>query len=455
MDCCSSLEHVDAAVLAANKAFLPWARLPQKERIEFVKKLGALFKQREQEIAQCIARETGKPLWESLTEAKGLVQKVNLSLQAGLELVRSQKLALPQAEGLITHRPRGVLAVLGPFNFPLHLPVGHIVPALLTGNTVVFKASDKTASSAQLLTELIEAAALPCGVFNLLQGAGDVGQALAVHPDVAGVLFTGSYAVGKKIKQATLHQAHKILALEMGGQNLALVWKDADIAHAAQHCVRGAFLTAGQRCSATRRIVLHPSVAGEFLEDFLAQIKNIKIGPWYDEVFMGPVISKDAAQLCEHARTMAQKEGAKLLLQLPLPELPEGHYVPPQVLEAPLDLNSRFQNTEVFGPLVCVHISDAWNDVMQAIRATGYGLAFSIFTKERQLFQKALLEAKVGVLNWNRGTVGASGQMPFGGCGKSGNDRPTGLWASYYCTEPVASMLEPQVVDVPPMPGLL
>lgn len=437
-------DHIDQAVAAARKAYLPWAHMGGEKRKSYLLRLKEVFQARAAEVAEIIARETGKPLWESKTEAAALVNKIDITLNYSLKLVAEEEIkdALPGISGFARHKPRGVMAVIGPFNFPAHLPNGHLIPALATGNTVVFKPSDKTPGTGQWMASCFEQAQFPPGVFNLVQGKGEVGKRLANHDGVDGVLFTGSYEVGLKIKQDTLTQHWKILALEMGGKNATVVWDDTDLKKAVYESLVGSFMSAGQRCSCTSRIIIHRKVKDAFVDQFYANAKKLSIGHWRQPVFMGPLISADSVEKYIRYQEIAKREGAESLMRGKALSLEhDGHYVTPSInLVDKFDPKSVYQKSEIFGPNVAIFTVDTIEEALAINNSSGFGLVMSIFTQSRALYEKALIEAQVGVLNWNRTTNGASSRLPFGGMNKSGNDRPSAHYAVQYCTVPVASL---------------
>lgn len=440
-------DHVDAAVHAARKAYLPWAHLGAEKRKAYLLRLKEVFLARAPEIAELIARETGKPLWESKTEASALVNKIDITLNHSLKLVGEEELkeALPGVTGYTRYKPRGVMAVIGPFNFPAHLPNGHIIPALATGNTIVFKPSDKTPAVGQWMAQCFEQAQFPPGVFNLAQGRTEVGKRLANHESVDGVLFTGSYEVGLKIKQDTMTHFWKLLALEMGGKNATVVWEDADLKKAVYESLVGSFMTAGQRCSCTSRIIVHRKIRDAFVDQFYANAKKLKIGHWLENVFMGPLISADSVEKYIRYQEIAKREGAESLMRGKALSLDhQGYYVTPSInLVKEFDPKSVYQKSEIFGPNVAIFTVDTFEEALAINNSSGFGLVMSLFTKSRALFEKALIEAQVGMLNLNRTTNGASSRLPFGGMNKSGNDRPSAHFAVQYCTVPVASLEDP------------
>lgn len=437
-------DHLEGAIAAARKAYLPWAHLGTEKRKQHLMRLKEVFLSRAAELSEIISRETGKPLWETKTEAQALANKIDITLGFSLNLVREEEVkdALPGVSGFIRHKPRGVMAVIGPFNFPAHLPNGHIVPALIAGNTVVFKPSDKTAAVGQWMAECFHAAEFPAGVFNLVQGQAEVGKRLGVHHGVDGILFTGSYEVGLKIKQETLTHFWKLLALEMGGKNATIVWEDADLKKAVYETLIGSFMTAGQRCSCTSRIILHPKIRDEFIDQFYANAKRLKIGHWRDSVFMGPLISADSVEKYIRYQEIAKREDAESLMRGKAMSLEhDGYYVTPSInLVKSFDPKSVYQKSEIFGPNVAIFTTDSFEEALAINNSAGFGLVMAMFTRDRALYEKALIEAQVGQVNWNRTTNGASSKLPFGGMNKSGNDRPSAHYAIQYCTIPVSSL---------------
>lgn len=444
IDVKASYGQVDQACDAAAKAYLPWAKKSLEERAEYLNKLKKVFDRRSEELALTISREMGKPLWESRTEAKALVGKIDITVEHSVHQIDEEHHpeVLPKVEGVIRYKPRGVMAVIGPFNFPMHLPNGHIIPALLAGNTIVYKPSDKTPACGQLYAEMIQEAGFPEGVFNMIQGKGEIGRRLVTHEKVDGILFTGSYEVGLKIKQDTNDHYWKILALEMGGKNTTIVWEDADIDKAVYETIVGAYMTTGQRCSCTSRLVLHPNIEEKFLAKFHQAAKDLQIGHWSEDVFMGSLVGPESVEKYLRFLDIAKREGAEILMRGKTIERgTPGCFVTPSIFYVgKLNTDSVYQKTEIFGPNVAVYRTDDFAEAMKIVNFGGYGLVAAIFTKNEELFKRTLLEARVGLVNWNRTTNGASSRLPFGGIGKSGNDRPSGHFAIQYCTVPVASL---------------
>lgn len=452
-------DHVELACSAAKSAFRPWAKLNKQERYAYLNKLKDVFVAHEEEMAECISRDTGKPKWEALTEAKALSSKIDITLKYSMDLVKEEHIenALPGVEGVIRYKARGVMVVIGPFNFPAHLPNGHIIPALAMGNTIVYKPSEQTPAVGQLYTALISKVGFPPGVFNMVQGDAETGRRMVANELIDGILFTGSYEVGLKIKQDTMTHYWKILALEMGGKNATVVWDDCEMDKAIYETLVGAFMTSGQRCSCTSRIILNDKIADEFTERFYEAAKKLTIGHWSDNPFMGPLISAGSVEKYIRFQEIAKREECETLMRGKSLELKhKGYYVTPSInLVKAFDPNSIYQKSEIFGPNVAIYKASDFSEAMTIVNSTGYGLCMGLFSKSRALYEEALFEANVGLLNWNRTTNGASSRLPFGGTGKSGNDRPSAHFAVQYCAVPMANLEDPTPFDASKiLPGI-
>ena len=346
--------HVDQACEAARRAFVEWSEWPMEKRIEALVKVRDNFASRQEQIAEVISRETGKPLWETATEAKAMIGKFAITFEHSLKLIEEHRIenSLPNVDGVIRYRPRGVPSVIGPFNFPGHLPNGHIVPALVTGNTVVLKPSELTPMTAQIMAECYDEAKIPKGVFNLVHGTGEMGRRLVCHKEIDGILFTGSYQTGLKIQEATLSHYWKIHALEMGGKNSTIIWEDADLDKAIYDTTIGAFLSAGQRCSCTSRIFVHKNIAENFTERFYQRAKKLEVDHWSKNPFMGTLINEKAVDTYVRFQEIALREGAeKIMRGKPLENEYRGYYVSPSIYRVKeYDHRSVYQNTEIFAP---------------------------------------------------------------------------------------------------------
>lgn len=459
-----SYQAVDAVVDAARGAFSTWRKKPVAERAELLKKYQAAVKKREEDFIQAIAREVGKPLWEAKTEVATIVNKVDVTINESMKYVTGFEIPkiMDNTNGVCRYKPHGVMVVIGPFNFPGHLPNGHIVPALLTGNTVIFKPSEKAPMVGQLMAECFEEAGFPAGVFNMIQGNGELGRRLCVHEDVSGILFTGSYEVGTRIKQDTLQQHWKILALEMGGKNPTIVWGDANLEVAIQETLFSAYVTAGQRCSATSRVIVENKILEQFIDQFHQRAKAFSIGHPMDNPFMGPLIESAAMDRYMKFLGIAQREGAEVIMRGKALELShQGNYVTPSICwvkdsSIAHTRKSVYQQTELFAPNVAILGVDTLEQAIEQANETQYGLAATVFTADRVNYEKAVEDLEMGLVNWNKSTVGASSRLPFGGFKKSGNHFPTALTSTLYCAVPVASLevAEPKLANANAYPGL-
>jgi succinylglutamic semialdehyde dehydrogenase len=430
-----AVSQADAAVAAAREAQPAFAARPSGDREQLVRRIGAVLKDREEELARAIALDVGKPLWEARTEAQACSAKAAITAGEGMKMV-SPFPAPGQPGAECRFRPLGVLAVLGPFNFPVHLPNGHILPALACGNAVVFKPSEVAPQAAEVYARCLEQAGVPPGLFNLVQGGPAVGAALAAHEGIDGVLFTGSWAVGQAIQKANQGRT-KLLALEMGGKNAAIVLADADLEKAAYDVLFSAFVSAGQRCTAASRAIVVGD-ARRFAQRIVQLARKLSIGhPLDDGVFMGPLASPAALEKFERGIRAAEAETLLDARRLQ-PRGLEGCYVSPSVHFVGQRRSSPYEREELFGPDLAVYPAASEEEALQIANATDYGLAASVHTRSEQAFDRCQRALECGVVNWNAPTVGASGRLPFGGLKRSGNHRPAALWSTLYCSTPVA-----------------
>ncbi len=447
-----NLAHVDRAVAAARKALPAWSRLSHDDRVAALKRYAAAATKHVERIADRITLEMGKIRSESMLEAKLLAEKVNITLdEISMSRVSGYDVSVNATRiGRCRFKPHGVMAVVGPYNFPAHLPNGHFVPALLLGNTVVLKPSDKTPGVGQLLAECMHEAGMPAGVFNVVQGAADVARAMVGHDDLDGILFTGSWPVGKSILATNIDRPGRIVALELGGSNPAVVMPSADLKQAVIECARAAFATTGQRCTCTRRILVDRRVADRFLAAFCKVASTLLVGPGFsaEPIFMGPIVNEASLDAVLAEQALLAKSGGRVLVAATRMDRP-GSFVTPSVIE--VDRFDRATDREVFGPLVRVAIVDGLEDAIKQANESDYGLAASIFTKDEAEFEHFFDACRSGCINWNNGTAGASSKLPFGGLGHSGNHRPAAAFSVDYCAYPVASMLERS--DAAPLPA--
>ncbi|WP_208294962.1 succinylglutamate-semialdehyde dehydrogenase [Pseudomonas graminis] len=440
--------QVDAAVKSARQAFPAWATRSLDERIAVLEAFATALKNRADEIARCIGEETGKPLWESATEVTSMANKVAISIQSYRERTGEKSGPLGDATAVLRHKPHGVVAVFGPYNFPGHLPNGHIVPALLAGNTVVFKPSELTPKVAELTVQCWIEAGLPAGVLNLLQGARDTGIALAGHSGIDGLFFTGSSRTGNSLHQQFAGRPDKILALEMGGNNPLVVDQVADVDAAVYTVIQSAFISAGQRCTCARRLLVPQ---GEWGDAFLARLvevtSTIQVGAFDQQPapFMGSVISLAAAQALIDAQEVMLANGAVALLEMTQPAA-QSALLTPGIIDVS-DVADR-EDEELFGPLLQVIRYADFDAAIEEANATQYGLAAGLLSDSQARYQQFWLQSRAGIVNWNKQLTGAASTAPFGGVGASGNHRASAYYAADYCAYPVAS-LETETLALP------
>jgi succinylglutamic semialdehyde dehydrogenase len=428
-----------AEVARARAAWPEWAAHSLASRMETMRRFANEVRAREQKFADLIARETGKPFWEAMTEVAAVVGKVEISINAYLERTptRRQEGAMG-SKVAVRHKPHGVLAVLGPYNFPAHLPNGHIVPALIAGNAVVFKPSEKTPAVGEMLVECLHAAGVPEGVVRLLIGGPEEGRALAAQPGIDGLLFTGSARAGKALHLQFAETPEKILALELGGNNPIVVWDSPDIPAAAAIVVQSAFLSAGQRCTAARRLIVKDGEEGPLVEEIVKLIDRIIVDhPHADpQPFMGPVIDLAAADHLQSQYMELLIKGAKSIRRLDRP-WEERPYLSPALIDV-TDVEDR-PDEEMFGPVLqLIRVKD-FDAAIDESNNTRFGLAASLIGKDPKQYDTYWANVRAGVINWNKPTNGAPSSAPFGGVGMSGNHRPSAYYAADYCAYPVTS----------------
>lgn len=441
---------VAVAVGRARQGFARWSLTPLAERLAIVNRFAELAREGSDAFATLLARETGKPLWEARTEVASVIGKVAISVEAYDQRTGVSVKALGDGQQALRHRPHGVLAVLGPYNFPAHLPNGHIVPALLAGNSVVFKPSEWTPATALHMSALWAEAGLPEGVLEVVIGDADTGRALSGHEGIDGLLFTGSANTGVALHAAFAGQPHKILALEMGGNNPLIAWDVEDVTAAAGLIVQSAYQTAGQRCTCARRLIVEQGPRGEALvEAMLALADRLIIGGQFDEPapFMGSVIGNSIAD-----KLLAQAARLEGKILRPLARLHEGK---PFLIPALVDVSKATNrlDDELFGPLLQLSRVPDFEAALQAANNTRFGLAAGLIGGDEALYARFRVSARAGIVNWNRPLTGASSAAPFGGVGLSGNHRPSAYYAADYCAYPVAS-LEAAILAPPTLTGV-
>ncbi|MGJ4341344.1 succinylglutamate-semialdehyde dehydrogenase [Klebsiella pneumoniae] len=465
-------DDVQAACAAARAGFYPWSHRPLAERIDVVQRFAALLETHKEALATLISRETSKPLWETRTEVQAMIGKAAISIEAYHQRTGFHESTLPDGKALLRHKPHGVMAVFGPYNFPGHLPNGHIIPALIAGNTIVFKPSELTPATAEMTVQLWQQAGIPDGAINLLQGGKATGQALLENRDIDGVLFTGSAAAGFHFHRyfggqpekmlalemggnnalivadvadidAALYfggQPEKMLALEMGGNNALIVADVADIDAALHVIIQSAFISAGQRCTCARRLLVPRGEQGDALLQRLVEASaQIRAGKWDDQPapFMGGVISLDAAQNMLAAQQKLEGLGGKVLLRMRQPD-PRSTVLTPGIVDV---TGIEVPDEEYFGPLLTIIRYDGFPEAIRLANQTRYGLAVGLISSDAAQFDQLADEARAGIVNWNKPLTGASSKAPFGGVGASGNHRAAAWYAADYCAWPMASLV--------------
>ena len=436
----ASLAQVGAAIAAARSAFESWSELPLDQRTEIIQRFARLVHERRDDLARVISLETGKPTWEALSEVASMVGKVDLSIRAHRERTGTVEYQGSAGRSVFRHRPHGVMGVLGPYNFPCHLPNGHIVPALLAGNTVVYKPSEHTPWCGVETAKLWELSGLPPGVLNLVIGATDAGVAMVEDRGLDGLLFTGSAETGHSIHRHFGGRPETILALEMGGNNPLVVDEVDEVDAAVVIVLQSAYMTAGQRCTCARRLFVPDDAFGEKMIRRLAQaVEQLRVGSFEDPEppFMGPVISTPAAERLIAAQAELERLGGKPLVEMRLLRAGTGLVSP-----ALIDMTgvSGVPDEEHFGPLLQVYRVQSFDDAIEQANATRFGLAAGLISNHPGKWKTFLNRIRAGIVNWNRPLTGASSAAPFGGVGASGNHRPSAYYAADYCAYPVASL---------------
>ncbi|MGL5741378.1 MAG: succinylglutamate-semialdehyde dehydrogenase [Legionella sp.] len=438
----ATTQDVVSAYDTAHQALSSWSSLGIERRANYLQKFAQQIDKKRDHIAHLIALETGKPLWEAHTEVNAVIGKINLSIQAYHERTEEKSTKTNESNACIRFKPQGVVVVLGAFNFPAHLSNGHIVPALLAGNTILYKPSELTPAVAECVMQCWHDSELPPGVINCLQGDAYCGETL-LEQEIQGVYFTGSYSTGLRIHQQFINKPEVILALEMGGNNPLVIDEVADLKAAVYHTLLSTLLTSGQRCTCARRVIIHNSQHGDdFLGRFIKVCQSLAVGAFdqQPEPFMGPVISHAQALKLLHAQKKLIESGGHSLLSMNLLSENTG-LLSPGIIDM-----THFQNPpdeEFFGPLVQIYRYGHFEEALELANQTRYGLAAGLLSDNEQRYHQFYQKIRAGLINWNRPTTGAASSLPFGGIGLSGNHRPSAYFAADYCSYPVASMEQP------------
>ena len=436
----ASAAQVDQAMAAARRAAPIWGGWSPEHRREQVRIFARWLEVRREALAMTIASETGKPLWESRGEVAAMLAKIELSIRAQAERAGNRARDVPGGKAWLRHKPQGVVAIYGPYNFPGHLPNGHIVPALLAGNTLVFKPSEMTPAVAEAMVQIWQEAGLPDGVLNLVQGGRETGEALARHEGIDGLFFTGSASVGQLLHQQFGGHPEKILALEMGGNNPLIVDRVGNMKAAIHEVIQSAYLTSGQRCTCARRLFVPEGRWGDgFMQQLVRSVRAIRVGTAFDDPppFMGCMISTRAADAIVQAQQRLADLGAQVVVAAER-QSESCALLSPGLLD--VTAVDPLPDEEYFGPLLQVIRYADFDDAIRQANATRFGLAAGLLSDERHRFDYFYAQTRAGIVNWNRALTGASSEAPFGGTGASGNHRPSAWYAADYCAYPVAGL---------------
>jgi len=433
-----TVDAVDPAVAAAAAAQPAWARLTLADRAAALGRFKDAIAARATDLADAIVLETGKIRSEAEAEIRTLLARFDVA-RASIERDLKEGQVPGQPAEHLRYHALGVVAVVGPFNFPLHLCHAHVLPALMTGNAVVVKPSDITPLCGQRYAEAAEAAGLPAGLINVVVGTGAVGAALVAHPGVRGLCFTGSWPVGRRILEASLDRPELLVALEMGGKNMSIVLDDCALRQAVHEVAIGGYLSAGQRCTCTDRVLVDRKIAPAFIDALRTVAAGLRFGhPEDADVFAGPLATEAALGKLERALDAARAAGAEPLV--PGERLPGGSYRTASLHRLPDGLHHvpGYTDVEVFGPDLAIEVVDGVDEAIAVINDSPYGFANAVFTGSDARFEAIYRGTRSGILNRNRSTNLASPRLPFGGLGRSGNYRPAGAWAHRNTTAPVA-----------------
>lgn len=448
----SDENDIELAVRSAKEAFKQWSELEIETRIKYLESYVGILKENRDELAKCISYEVGKPLWEAITEVNSMIGKLEPCIEA--YNLRNKAIIREQSNGtknITRFKPHGVVAIIGPYNFPGHMPNGHIMAALLAGNTVILKPSEKVPFVSEKIMELWEKANLPNGVINMVQGDKDIGEILCLNNGINGVFFTGSKKVGQRIEELCLHK--KICVLEMGGNSPLIVWDTSNIDGAVITTIQSSFITSGQRCSTARRLIVPNNEFGNtFLSRLVEISKNIKVGKPEDtpEPFMGSLKSKELVDNIINKQNELIKKGAKVLLESKVINEIGPTFITPGIIDV-TDIK-EIMDEEIIGPFIQVTKVNVFKEALETANNTCYGLAAGIITEDRDLYETFEREIKAGIITWNKQLTGASKFAPFGGIKDSGNYRPSGFLATDYCVYATASTESEKIENIETLP---
>lgn len=449
-------EETIKEVVQAARSYQPiWNLTTLEERQKIVTRFSEIVKNKAEEAAYIISEESGKPFWEAKTEVNSLINKVQVVFDSFNERARTKTKELANGRVAITrYKPHGVMAVLGPFNFPMSMPNSHIMPAIYAGNTIVFKPSERTPKSACFYRDMWIEAGLPADVLQIVNGDAEVGDFLVSNAEIDGVLFIGSRKAGKIIEKKAMER-DKLCVLEMGGNSPLVIWDYTNIKAALNVVIQSCYISAGQRCSAARRLIVNSAIYKDFITALSSAIDKIIVGDPFDTnpaPFMGPMVDKKAAdQFLDDYYNLVKKGAKELVATKRIDSLGEC-FVSPALLDV-TEIPS--EDTEIFGPLLQVISATTFDQAIQICNETQYGLAAGLVTESRELYENFSNQVNAGIINWNQQLTGSTTINPFGGIKGSGNFHPAGYLSVDYCVYGCAS-IESSTVIMPTnlSPGL-
>ena len=430
---------VEGQIERARRAWPQWAAQPVSIRIELVRRFANELRKVSDKLANLIARETGRPLWDALNEVETTVNRVEIYIKAYAERTAQRKFdSAMQGVSALRHKPHGVMAVIGPFNAPAQIPAGHIIPALIAGNVVVFKPSEKAPASGELLVQCFHKAGISAAVVQLVIGDAQTGQELIGLDGVDGVLFTGSAHSGIAINRKLATRPDKIFALEMGGNNPLVVWDTPLIADAALMVIQSAFTASGQRCTSARRMIVKASIYDALMAEVKQLTERIIVGDPLAEPapFMGPLIDNAAADGITESFVYLMSHGGRAIKHM-VRTAEDSPYVTPGIIDVTAVADRP--DVELFGPLLQVIRVDDFEEAIAEANNTRFGLCASLIGGTPQQYNQFWANVRAGIINWNRPTIAEVPGAPMGGLGLSGNYRPSNYYAADYCAYPVAS----------------
>ena len=436
----STKQEIKTVIKKSQNRFKSWSSTCFSERKEALLSLQRILIKNKEELASLITQENGKCIYESRLEVQGAINKIDLTFKSYNEKLESLIEPNSMQNFGLSIKPLGLLCVLGPFNFPVHLPMGHIIPAILSGNCVILKPSEYVMGVTKLLVSYINQVESLKGVVNVIYGGANQAKFLLSFSEINGVLFTGSYTTAQQISKQISNRPEMLFAMECGGNNPLVISSFNDESYTLESILKSAYLTSGQRCTCARRLIVVESKKNRQLIDKLVmQVQKIEPGV-YDEnksVNFGPLISSKAcSEALDFYNLLIKKGGVPLVKMYQVDS--KGFFVSPALVDVSKCIN-KIPDYECFGPVLQLIYSKDFNHACEIANNTNYGLSASVFTSSKVEFAHFFKTVNAGIINWNKPTNGASSKLPFGGVGKSGNYRPAGYTAIDSCVYPVSS----------------